>query len=277
MTSQTDQKRGKPFFALRGSPRLTAFSLFCLFLAAILLIHPAPASAAGEDAASAAPAMPCKGLKPYNNIDELLFQIHANLDSDCLFTMPVEELEKIWDTKIASYEVEDSSAIKMAASFGFDREELINYETTRKLSAPLDAKPYNAERDAFYIVAAKSDELYTVSFYIKMTREYAKKNGTLFPDSNSPQGLPDPIMTCYATKHWDSFGSPPAAPKPGKFSDNTTHHHFWVNADGTRIIEADGSGGGVNWLEVHNFIPEYWIDIIKREKRVSPWNGKLCQ
>lgn len=35
---------------------------------------------------------PCKELKPYNNIEELLYQFYINKDSDCLFNMSAAEL-----------------------------------------------------------------------------------------------------------------------------------------------------------------------------------------
>ena len=37
----------------------------------------------------------CKNLAKIKGIDDLLFQMHSNLDSYCLFEMPTEELERI--------------------------------------------------------------------------------------------------------------------------------------------------------------------------------------
>ena len=38
----------------------------------------------------------CRGLHKVKDIDDLLLQMHSNLDSQCLFKIPVEILEKIW-------------------------------------------------------------------------------------------------------------------------------------------------------------------------------------
>ena len=46
----------------------------------------------------------CKELKPFNNLDELLYQFYVNLVSDCLFDMPVEELQTIWHIQIFARE-----------------------------------------------------------------------------------------------------------------------------------------------------------------------------
>ena len=81
------------------------YKLNILLPAMVCLILAAPANVFAEEGVVADPkaaTAPCKGLKPYNNLDELLYQFYINLDSDCLFKMPVAELEKTWDIKILS-------------------------------------------------------------------------------------------------------------------------------------------------------------------------------
>lgn len=39
---------------------------------------------------------PCKNLGKVHNIDDWLYQVYSNIDSQCLFEMPVSELEQIW-------------------------------------------------------------------------------------------------------------------------------------------------------------------------------------
>jgi hypothetical protein len=38
----------------------------------------------------------CRGLKPFNNLDELVHQIYINLNDDCLFKMNPKKLAEIW-------------------------------------------------------------------------------------------------------------------------------------------------------------------------------------
>ncbi|MDR2947148.1 MAG: hypothetical protein LBV79_10450 [Candidatus Adiutrix sp.] len=173
MTSQTFQKRGKPAFALRGRLRLVAFSLFLL---AFALACPAPARAAEEEAISAAQAAPCKGLKPYNNIDELLYQFYINLDSDCLFEMSTAELEEAWGIKILDEE----------------RFKPINYYPLSETE--FYYKPYKSEKDAFYveITSSESNQYGAKTFTIRATEDYFEKYGTFFPDEELPTTLPVP-------------------------------------------------------------------------------------
>ncbi|MDL2259637.1 hypothetical protein LJB99_02010 [Deltaproteobacteria bacterium OttesenSCG-928-K17] len=84
MLNWSEQYRGGYFFKLAAMLLLAAWPL-CV----------SPVAVADErlPAAEGGQVTPCKGLKPFNNLDELLYQFHINLDSDCLFTMPVEEHE----------------------------------------------------------------------------------------------------------------------------------------------------------------------------------------
>jgi len=143
-----------------------------LLMAAILLLGSAPAKADDNESQTSpsAESTPCKGLKPYNNLDELLYQFYINLDSDCLFTMPVAELEKIWDTKIVPQDLRfDSDAYY---------------------------KPYRSDRDAFYIYVTNHNN--RTEFYIQITKEYEDKYATLFPDGKLPKLLPKPKKTQYS-------------------------------------------------------------------------------
>ena len=112
----------------------------------------------------------CTDLKKVNNLDELLYQFYVNLDSDCLFTMPLSELEEIWGIEILP-------------------EAHLNDVTY--IDNPRRFKPYHSEADAF-IVFAGFEGNKTTAFKIVMTFEYSKKHGTLFPNGN-PEGLPAPL------------------------------------------------------------------------------------
>ena len=45
----------------------------------------------------------CKNLGKVGDLDDLLFQMYSNLDSHCLFEMPVGELERIWEIPVYDY------------------------------------------------------------------------------------------------------------------------------------------------------------------------------
>ena len=79
----------------------------------------------------------CKSLKPFDNIDELLYQFYINLDSDCLFTTPLAELEKAWDIKIDSQERIDAGQYDINDFY---------------------KKPYKSEKDAFYVKASRGEK-----------------------------------------------------------------------------------------------------------------------
>ncbi|MDL2260250.1 hypothetical protein LJB99_05185 [Deltaproteobacteria bacterium OttesenSCG-928-K17] len=158
-----------------------------LMLMTGLLIWGGPAMAevalpakAVSDVEAALKTAPCKGLKPYNNVDELLYQFYINLDSDCLFEMPVDELEKVWDTKIL-YQKEGMSPEEY--------KELRNGPDFRN-------KPYSSSKDAFYVEVSKEykGKNSTTEFYINMTACYAALyNGSLFSPNEPPQLLPLPL------------------------------------------------------------------------------------
>ncbi|WP_347484336.1 hypothetical protein ABFV80_002081 [Vandammella animalimorsus] len=42
----------------------------------------------------------CKNLEKIKDIDDLLYQMHSNLDSQCLFKIPAKDLESIWGIRV---------------------------------------------------------------------------------------------------------------------------------------------------------------------------------
>ena len=133
---------------------------------------------------SDSPTTPCKGLKPYNNLDELLYQFYINLDSECLFEMPVEELEKIWETKIFT---------------PVDLDGRLN--ETCEPSDFMD-KPYITERDGFYITALRKGKPGINRFMIQMTSDYAKKHGGFYAYEGNPKLLPKPDSVTLKLSTW---------------------------------------------------------------------------
>ena len=166
---------------LRGRKTKGSFKFAgSLLLMAAWLLCAVPALAEGEETASDFASTPCNGLKPFNNLDELLYQFYINLDSDCLFEMPVSKLEKIWDIKILSKE----------RAQGYEYSEL-------RMSAEFANKPYKSEKDAFYVKVVKGqnpEKPNSLQFWIVITKEYSKEHATLFPDGKFPKLLPKPII-----------------------------------------------------------------------------------
>ena len=169
---------------------------------------------------------PCKELKPFNDLDELLYQFYVNLDSDCLFEMPVEELEKIWDIKIfASERAQETGQFR-------ESEEFAN-------------KPYKNEKDAFYIRMSQGKWTKKNDFYIDITNEYFEKNATLFPDDNYPKLLPEPLtQTAIMLISPSRPGhQEPLCPKNRRRYDLQRRRYYWINSDHTREMSLHGFCG----------------------------------
>ncbi|MDL2260248.1 hypothetical protein LJB99_05175 [Deltaproteobacteria bacterium OttesenSCG-928-K17] len=187
-----------------------------LMLMTALLIWGGPGMAeVASDAYAGAKSAPCKGLKPFNNLDELLYQVYINFDSDCLFKMPVEDLEKAWGTGIYSFERDGLSRAKN--------------------------RPYESEKYGFYIEAPASTYM-PMKFQINITDDYYGKHHTLFPDGKYPSLLPQPISykdvaTIFMNQE-DSHQPQPAI--IGEYKDMPYRRYYWVNADKTQMLQLHG-------------------------------------
>lgn len=162
----------------------------------------------------------CKGLQKVNNLDEMLYQFYINLDSDCLFEMPLLELEAIWGIKIDFYQ-------------RFETREQMIYE--RRSGPDFYAKPYRSEADAFVIKATLSKNK-TTRFRLVMTQEYNQAHATLFPEGNFPKLLPEPLIL-YGVE-WSHYPSLPYnRPRPKNTGQYNSHASYdWVSADRKRKI-----------------------------------------
>lgn len=174
-----------------------------------------PGTAEKSDSASEKP--PCRGLKPINNLDELLYQIYINLDSDCLYDMSASELEKIWDIKILSSERAE----------GYAKAEL-------RGSSEFREKPYGSEKDAFFVEIDHSSAGPANIFEIKITTEYGKKYGSLFPDGRFPKYLPEPAaIVSNIMRSVDLFEDEEPWPPPAKEGryDLSDYTYVWVSSE----------------------------------------------
>ncbi|MDL2259638.1 hypothetical protein LJB99_02015 [Deltaproteobacteria bacterium OttesenSCG-928-K17] len=218
MLSDSDKYRGGYFFKLAAMLLMAAWP-FCFSQAAM--------AEENIPAADDYKAAPCKGLKPYNSLDELLYQFYINLESDCLFTMPVEDLEKIWGVKILAKE----------------RAQGQSYSQVRD-SVDFRNKPYLSEKDAFFIelnqgVLSTNKNLFT----IVITREYFEKYGSLFPEGNIPWLLPEPKIEEFIPRprvlNRDELKNPP---KQHKCKKNWSHgyRYYWSSPGRPYRITIEG-------------------------------------
>ena len=152
-------------------------SIAMLFLMAALPLYSlsvAYAEQGGDPKTWDSEVIPCKGLKPYNNIDELITQFYLNIHSNCLSEKSVDELEKIWETKIL-----DEERRKPKNYYPLSETEFYN-------------KPYKTEKDAFYIEISPEQKGDRRVFLLKATKEYFEKRGAPFNIDKLYSLLPDP-------------------------------------------------------------------------------------
>ena len=152
----------------------------------------------------------------------MLYQFYSNLDSDCLFTMPLADLEEAWGIKLLSRERLQSGQLL------FELRE----------NAEFESKPYQSEIDAFYVEAGQWEGT-TRRFTIYITKAYFERFATLFPRGNYPELLPDPVKRheqyTYDPCPPDSCNSLPRHPQtPGVYSRD--HIYYWLNAAKTHMI-----------------------------------------
>ena len=178
---------------------------------------------------------PCKSLKPFNNLDELLYQFYINLDSDCLFTMPVAELEKAWDIKILSDEHRGAD--------GLDNNDFYY-------------KPYKSEKDSFYVETLGEGADKARVFNVAITKEYYERHATLFPDSAPPKLIPEPLHMPVNTIAWSCFPSLSHVPKNrGGINDGIgATHSYWLNSQKSKIIVLTGTPGKTG-VHISTYVP----------------------
>jgi hypothetical protein len=219
-----------------------------LSLIVALLTSSIPATvAAAEEAVLDAKVAICKDLKPFNNLDELLYQFYINLDSDCLFKMPVAELETVWDIKILSEERVRKSYEEWEIKPWPDYEEQENLNSARfqlRKNSDFENKPYKSEKDAFFVEKNKTNITNFNYFYIKIAKEYYEKHATLFPDGNYPKLLPEPRrkwihISIHPSPDTDKF----PRPKTKGMYDLFRYYYYWLNTEQTRMIGIYGQYG----------------------------------
>ena len=182
----------------------------------------------------------CKELKPFNNIDELLYQFYVNFDSDCLFKIPVTDLEKVWEINLLDAE-------RIAPDKYFDS----------KMSSMFAAKPYKSEKDAFYVEILQDRNNNSRSFRVIATKEYFNKHSTLFPDGKFPKLIPDPIKKISQKEIGPFEDSTSCGPKiTGQYMMDL-YMYYWLNSDQTRMMYLSGYRGIYEVVVINRVLPGF--------------------
>jgi len=158
---------------------------------------------------------PCQGLKPFNNLDELLYQLYINLGRNCLFQMSTEELEKSWDIKI------------------LDRSRKLTGQS--RASSDFYNKPYKSEKDSFYVEISRHPANFRATLiYINITKEFKNKHFSLFPIGTSPKLLPKPqeFYSMLNNGYNPTYKSTVEDDRPGW----SGYEYFWSSSDGWQML-----------------------------------------
>lgn len=149
----------------------------------------------------------CKNLSKVNDIDELLFQFYTHIDNQCLFEMPVEELEKAWGIPVFEY---DSEKWKVIGK---------------------DVSQLTTEGDGFYVIKQLLKNNVSV-FYIKLTNRYKKKNqgyGGSLSKGQYPKLLPAPQIIVNEGR----INPPDSGESMFPIPENTIYQqqtgYYWIN------------------------------------------------
>lgn len=155
----------------------------------------------------------CKNLHKVKDIDDLLFQFYSNIESQCLFEMPTQELEKIWGIRILDY---------IGASS--DKKDKLNIEYHLTWE----------NKDGLFLT--KEDfERGIPAFSINITKKYRNDNagwGGSIGQGQFPKLLPPPFII---NKPFDPFikphieGRKPITPKNTVYEIHS--QYYWLNKE----------------------------------------------
>lgn len=149
----------------------------------------------------------CKNLSKVNNIDELLFQFYSHIDSQCIFEMPVEELEKALGIPVIDYESGDDWGV------------IVNKINKLK------------EGDGFFVIKTVLENGVT-AFYIRLSSNYKNKNkgyGGSLSKGQYHKLLPPPQVTPAEGR----INPPDSGEAEFPIPDNTVYlqqaRYYWLN------------------------------------------------
>lgn len=156
----------------------------------------------------------CKNLHKVVDIDDLLKQMYDNIDSDCLFNIPTNELEKIWKIKI----------------FDYDYNKIKTYNDGQKIFQEINQ--FSNKQQSLYIMRTLNIDKSTIKnkddeFIIYSTNRYGSYSifeGS-FTEEKFPYHLPKPKI-----KELIFFDNQPKG-SDNELSDyNPTMEYYWSNS-----------------------------------------------
>lgn len=179
----------------------------------------------------------CQNFKKINDVDDLLYQMYRNLDSDCLFKMPVEELSAIWGIPIFDF-YDKTFEQKQELRKQIDRWEAEYLIPTLFVNKELFL--YNEKKSVYFTVHG--------NFALQFLKSKTKYDGSL-AEGKFPYLLPKPNSQTYIERSNMIFSSS-LRPDNSEYSRNT--RYIWYNSSNHRKkpylwIETDDNGG---FLEV---------------------------
>ena len=127
----------------------------------------------------------CKNLGKVGDLDDLLFQMYSNLDSHCLFEMPVGELERIWGIPVYDYTLPTDTASEEVNRR--NSEEMDGY--TLKRQADQDKYRNRLYWEVIKSLTKSTDTKNIVTFDIRSAKDYG-----VFMQGKYPKFLPPPII-----------------------------------------------------------------------------------
>ena len=126
----------------------------------------------------------CKNLGKVGDLDDLLFQMYSNLDSHCLFEMPVGELERIWGIPVYDYTLPTDTASEEVNRR--NSEEIDGYTLKRQADQDKYKRLY---WEVIKSLSKSTDTKNIVTFDIRSAKDYG-----VFMQGKYPKFLPPPII-----------------------------------------------------------------------------------
>ncbi|MFW2178208.1 MULTISPECIES: hypothetical protein [unclassified Moraxella] len=164
----------------------------------------------------------CSGLHKVTDVDDLVQQMYANIDSTCLFDMPASELEKVWGLKVFDWQLFKKRTTEI------DKKKFDEFLQARN--------KHNKEGKGIYVEIDDKDEKRRLR--IVTTESYSRENnngwGGSLGQGNFPQKLPQPKVISLASM---GIASPTASTEHPEY--NIIHYfgkyapranYLWMNS-----------------------------------------------
>lgn len=191
----------------------------------------------------------CVNLHRVTDIDDLLKQMHDNINSQCLFEMPTSELERIWGIRIFDFTEFDSQNVNQLSEQSPEQYKVFNNKFNKLIDI---VNQHHTQHTAIYLKKYTNGnfepneknnpniirfEIYTTSAYQKLHSKYTWFAGSV-DLGQFPKHLPPP------DKKIEPFSSPehPLPPRHIGIGNNnpppiipahsvygTDSKYFWIN------------------------------------------------